>query len=272
MAAYSLIEPQNARVRRLACALPPRILSIAHAGRIRKDRRPQRRAPRGAQRRPVRDRHDAADHRSAYAGRRGDPQRTGTVPRADPSDAADRDVLHRLHDARHFLDRPAVADRRVCAPRPRRACGSRDGGAKARSPTARRSPNICRPDGAQRRQGSMSVTPRPRKRAGDSLIIRMLRSLVVGVAGLGLLLFLPAGTLNYWQAWILIAVFVLGSNALGLYLATHLPCRQGEHLQRREHQGVPGPESDFDRALRAGAAPDVFRDPSLLLGIAAGAR
>jgi protein-S-isoprenylcysteine O-methyltransferase Ste14 len=80
---------------------------------------------------------------------------------------------------------------------------------------------------------SMSVTPQPRKRASDSLIIPMLRSLVVGVAALGLLLFLPAGTLDYWQAWILIAVFVLGSNALGLYLATHDP----ELLERRKQAG-----------------------------------
>ena len=59
----------------------------------------------------------------------------------------------------------------------------------------------------------MSVTPEPRDRAGNKLIIPALKSFVVGVAALGLLLFLPAGTLNYWQAWALIAVFVLGSNA-----------------------------------------------------------
>jgi protein-S-isoprenylcysteine O-methyltransferase Ste14 len=79
----------------------------------------------------------------------------------------------------------------------------------------------------------MSVTQEPHNRANDSLIIPILRSLVVGVAGLGLLLFLPAGTLNYWQAWILIAVFVLGSNALGLYLAIHDP----ELLARRKQAG-----------------------------------
>jgi protein-S-isoprenylcysteine O-methyltransferase Ste14 len=79
----------------------------------------------------------------------------------------------------------------------------------------------------------MSVTHEPRKRASDRLIIPMLRSLVVGVVGLGLLLFLPAGTPNYWQAWVLIAVFVLGSNALGLYLAIHDP----ELLERRKQAG-----------------------------------
>jgi protein-S-isoprenylcysteine O-methyltransferase Ste14 len=61
----------------------------------------------------------------------------------------------------------------------------------------------------------------------------MLKSLVVGVGGLGLLLFLPAGTLDYWQAWVLIAIFVLGSNAVGIYLSLHDP----ELLARRKQAG-----------------------------------
>lgn len=67
----------------------------------------------------------------------------------------------------------------------------------------------------------------------DKLIVPMLKSLVVGVAVLGLLLFLPAGTLYYWQAWVLIAVFVLGSNAMGIYLSLHDP----ELLERRKQAG-----------------------------------
>jgi protein-S-isoprenylcysteine O-methyltransferase Ste14 len=79
----------------------------------------------------------------------------------------------------------------------------------------------------------MSATPEPHRQAPDRLIVRLLKSLVVGVAGLGLLLFLPAGTLAYWQAWVLIAIFVLGSNAIGLYLAIHDP----ELLARRKQAG-----------------------------------
>jgi protein-S-isoprenylcysteine O-methyltransferase Ste14 len=79
----------------------------------------------------------------------------------------------------------------------------------------------------------MSAMPEPHERTKDRLIIPLLRSTVVGVAGLGLLLFLPAGTLNYWQAWVLIAVFVLGSNVVGLYLAIHDP----ELLERRKQAG-----------------------------------
>ena len=67
----------------------------------------------------------------------------------------------------------------------------------------------------------------------DKLIIPMLKSVVVGVVVLGLLLFLPAGTLDYWQAWLLIAVFVLGSNAIGIYLSVHDP----ELLERRKQAG-----------------------------------
>jgi protein-S-isoprenylcysteine O-methyltransferase Ste14 len=78
----------------------------------------------------------------------------------------------------------------------------------------------------------MSVTPEPR-RAHDGLVVPMLKSLVVGVGGLGLLLFLPAGTLDYWQAWVLIAIFVLGSNAVGIYLSLHDP----ELLARRKQAG-----------------------------------
>ncbi len=59
----------------------------------------------------------------------------------------------------------------------------------------------------------------------NELIIPTLKSLVVGVVILGLLLFLLAGTLNYWQAWALIAVFVLGSNAIGIYLSIRDPSR-----------------------------------------------
>jgi hypothetical protein len=36
-------------------------------------------------------------------------------------------------------------------------------------------------------------------------------------------LFLPAGTLNYWQAWVFMAVFMSSSTAVTVYLAIHDP-------------------------------------------------
>lgn len=79
----------------------------------------------------------------------------------------------------------------------------------------------------------MSASPEPRNRTLDTLIVPTLKTLVVGVVILGLLLFLPAGTLDYWQAWALIAVFVIGSNAIGIYLSIHDP----ELLERRKQAG-----------------------------------
>jgi len=34
-------------------------------------------------------------------------------------------------------------------------------------------------------------------------------------------LFIPAGTLNYWQAWVFLAVFVGSTQALGIYFLVH---------------------------------------------------
>ena len=34
-------------------------------------------------------------------------------------------------------------------------------------------------------------------------------------------LFIPAGTLSYWQAWVFLAVFAASSQALGIYFLTH---------------------------------------------------
>jgi protein-S-isoprenylcysteine O-methyltransferase Ste14 len=51
--------------------------------------------------------------------------------------------------------------------------------------------------------------------------------------GLALVLFLPAGTLAWWQAWLFIAVFTACSGALTLDLAVHDP----ELLKRRMKAG-----------------------------------
>lgn len=52
------------------------------------------------------------------------------------------------------------------------------------------------------------------------------------------LLFIPAQTLNYWQAWLFIAVFVSASGAITVYLAVHDPAL----LERRMKIG-PGAET-----------------------------
>lgn len=56
-----------------------------------------------------------------------------------------------------------------------------------------------------------------------SLAARTLKSALIGLVVLGLLLFVPAGSLNYWQGWAFIVVFSLSTNGLGLYLALNDP-------------------------------------------------
>lgn len=79
----------------------------------------------------------------------------------------------------------------------------------------------------------MSVKPEPHRQSIGKLVTSTLKSFVAGVVGLGLLLFLPAGTVDYWQAWVLIVVFVVGSIATGIYLSLHDP----ELLERRKQAG-----------------------------------
>lgn len=56
---------------------------------------------------------------------------------------------------------------------------------------------------------------------------------LIGLAYIGLLLFLPAGTFDYWQAWLLIAVFVAATAGPSIYWARRRP----EVLRRRMKAG-----------------------------------
>jgi protein-S-isoprenylcysteine O-methyltransferase Ste14 len=58
-------------------------------------------------------------------------------------------------------------------------------------------------------------------------------SSVFGLAILALLLFLPAGTLNYWQAWAFIATFLVATIFPSIYIVRTNPAA----LQRRMHGG-----------------------------------
>jgi len=63
--------------------------------------------------------------------------------------------------------------------------------------------------------------------------VRATTSSVYGLAVLSLILFLPAGTLNYWQAWAFTATFVAVTIFPSIYLARTNPAA----LQRRMHGG-----------------------------------
>ena len=72
-----------------------------------------------------------------------------------------------------------------------------------------------------------------------SLYIRTLRASVFGDIGIATLLFLPAGTFHYWQAWVFLAVFASASAIVTVYLAIHDPAL----LERRLKAG-PGAEKE----------------------------
>jgi protein-S-isoprenylcysteine O-methyltransferase Ste14 len=58
-------------------------------------------------------------------------------------------------------------------------------------------------------------------------------SSIIGLGVLGFILFYPAGTFHYWQAWVFIGVFTAGTIFPSLYLARTDPAA----LRRRMHGG-----------------------------------
>src|SRR5882672_9132709 len=67
----------------------------------------------------------------------------------------------------------------------------------------------------------------------NKLYFRALRSSIYGFLAMAALLFVPAGTLDYWQAYVFMAVFVGGSAAITVYLAIKDP----KLLERRMNVG-----------------------------------
>lgn len=65
------------------------------------------------------------------------------------------------------------------------------------------------------------------------IALQTLASAVFGFAFFGVLLFWPAGTLEYWQAWVFIAVFMVATMVPSIYLAVTNP----EALRRRMKAG-----------------------------------
>ena len=77
----------------------------------------------------------------------------------------------------------------------------------------------------------------------QTLYGRALRSFLFGALLMTALLLLPAGTLNYWQAGVFMAVFVVASAAVTVYLAIHDP----KLLERRMRAG---PAAEKERSQR----------------------
>jgi protein-S-isoprenylcysteine O-methyltransferase Ste14 len=76
------------------------------------------------------------------------------------------------------------------------------------------------------------------------LILPTLRTFLIGCFVLGLILFLPAWTFNYWQAWIFIFVFDFTANFIGIYLSIKDPAL----LERRKNVG-PAAEQNLAQKI-----------------------
>jgi protein-S-isoprenylcysteine O-methyltransferase Ste14 len=65
------------------------------------------------------------------------------------------------------------------------------------------------------------------------ILLQALAASLFGIIIMGLLLFLPAGTFNYWQAWVFIVIFTVATTCPNIYLAVRRP----EVLRRRLRAG-----------------------------------
>jgi protein-S-isoprenylcysteine O-methyltransferase Ste14 len=67
----------------------------------------------------------------------------------------------------------------------------------------------------------------------SKLHVRAIKSAIFGIIAFAALIFLPAGTLNYWQGWAFLAAFVFSTLIITVYLARHDP----KLLERRMSAG-----------------------------------
>jgi protein-S-isoprenylcysteine O-methyltransferase Ste14 len=73
----------------------------------------------------------------------------------------------------------------------------------------------------------------------DGLDVKAMRGLGFFVVALAVLIFLPAGTLNYWQGWVYLALVALSTSGITLHLM-----RQDRNLLA--HRVAAGPRAERD--------------------------
>jgi protein-S-isoprenylcysteine O-methyltransferase Ste14 len=84
--------------------------------------------------------------------------------------------------------------------------------------------------------------------------IKFAASSLIGLVVLGCLLFYPARTFDYWQAWVFIGVFAAGTIVPSLYLARTDPAA----LQRRMHGGPLAEARTVQKFIIIGAFGGLF--------------
>jgi len=87
----------------------------------------------------------------------------------------------------------------------------------------------------------------------NTLNLRAIGGLLFLVIVMGAALFIPAGTLDYWQAWVFLAVFGVSVLAITLYLMRRDP----QLLQRRVNAG-PGAEQQTTQKIIQSIAQAAF--------------
>jgi protein-S-isoprenylcysteine O-methyltransferase Ste14 len=79
----------------------------------------------------------------------------------------------------------------------------------------------------------------------SKLIVQTFATFLIGGLLLGVLLFFPAGTLNYWQAWVFILVFMTSVSVIGVYLSLNDPAL----LERRKNIGPAAEQSPAQKII-----------------------
>jgi protein-S-isoprenylcysteine O-methyltransferase Ste14 len=86
------------------------------------------------------------------------------------------------------------------------------------------------------------------------LIIPAVTTFLTGAVILGLILFLPAWTVNYWQAWAFIIVFMISVCTIGVYLSINDPAL----LERRKNVGPAAEQNVAQRIIMSIAFVSIF--------------
>ena len=76
-------------------------------------------------------------------------------------------------------------------------------------------------------------------------LLQSLATLVGGTVLLGLLLFLLAGTIDYWQAWVLVPVFTVTTSVYGIYFSIKDPAL----IERRKQAGPAAEQSTLQKIV-----------------------
>src|SRR5215510_8698759 len=92
----------------------------------------------------------------------------------------------------------------------------------------------------------------------NKLFVKAIKSAIFGIIAFAALIFLPAGTLNYWQGWAFLATFVFSSLIVTVYLARHDP----KLLERRLRAG---PQAEKEPAQKVITTLIIFLFAALLV-------